>query len=723
VEPVVLSVVVPVYNVRAFLQDCLDSVLSQAGPDVEVIAVDDRSTDGSADILRSLEHPRLRTVFLPENVGLGFARNAGMDEAQGEYIAFLDSDDLLEPGALDAIRDRIVELDHPDVLLYDYARLFWDGRTQRNIKAELVAEAAARGRFTIEQFPELLDNFNSAWNKAYRRAWLDEVGLRFHQGYYEDISWTMRAMLQAGSIGGLDQVCLLYRQRVSGSILKTRSDKHLDALKQWAWVYSENDVVSFSPEVQAGIYHYMTGQLRYIYEANGRLPESSKRGFYTDMGRMMREHKPAEVRSTTAKRTLKRVVTSRDLYGVDRAIDRARRVPGKARSTARTAKKYARSAMNPDSREALRQRVRYRSARKAPVDKNLVLFSAYWHRSVSCNPGAIYEELRRTRPDLRLVWALDPSFGFVPPPGVETVVARSERYWELMAVAGTLVNNVNFETTFVKRPGQRMVQTQHGTPLKTMGIDLRHFPEAATMFTGFGGLLKRIATWDYLISSNRYSSIIWERCMPGHYKTVETGYPRNDVLVNGDPERAARTRAELGIAPDANVILYAPTMRDFQDEFASVWDLDRAAEKLSDDDVLLVRGHYLTSQEGRVDRGGRVIDVREYPSIESLCLAADVLVTDYSSVMFDFANTGKPIVIFAPDWEEYRRVRGAYFDLSQEHPGYFVEDEDELVQLLWDRPALQAMTQDDAYQAFRARFCEFDDGKAAQRVVELLFPR
>ena len=96
--------------------------------------------------------------------------------------------------------------------------------------------------------------------------------------------------------------------------------------------------------------------------------------------------------------------------------------------------------------------------------------------------------------------------------------------------------------------------------------------------------------------------------------------------------------------------------------------------------------------------------------------------TDYSSVMFDFANTGKPIVIFAPDWEEYRRVRGAYFDLSQEHPGYFVEDEDELVELLWDRPALQAMTQDEAYQAFRARFCEFDDGKAAQRVVELLFP-
>jgi CDP-glycerol glycerophosphotransferase len=163
-------------------------------------------------------------------------------------------------------------------------------------------------------------------------------------------------------------------------------------------------------------------------------------------------------------------------------------------------------------------------------------------------------------------------------------------------------------------------------------------------------------------------------------------------------------------------------MRDGDDAFRSPWDLDRAASSLADDDVLLVRGHYLTTQDGPAARGRRVIDVRQHPSVEDLYLAADVLVTDYSSTMFDFANTGKPIVIYAPDYDEYRRTRGMYFELRDENAGVFTEDEGALHDALADRAALVAAAEGAAYRAFRDRFCEFDDGHAAERVVDLLFP-
>ncbi|MCA0331604.1 MAG: CDP-glycerol glycerophosphotransferase family protein [Actinobacteria bacterium] len=716
------SVIVPVYNVRVFLAECLDSVLSQAGDDVEVIAVDDRSTDGSADILRSYEHPALRTVLLPENVGLGRARNAGIEAARGEYLLFLDSDDVLADGAIDAIRARIEATGRPEVLHYDYARLYWDRGAVRNVKADLLRRGEALGVFTIDAFPGLLQNFNSAWNKAYRRDLVDRLGLRFLPGYYEDISWTMRVMLEARSIACLDRVCLLYRQRVSGSILRSRTDKHFDAFDQWTRVYEENDVAAHTPAVQAALYDYMLGQLRTVFDAGGRLPASSRRRWYRQMGAVARERKPDVVPPAHRGKRLRRAAAERDLWAVDRALDAVRAVPRRAELGAGRVRTAARAVAVPEAREEVARRVRFRSARKNAVDQSLVVFSAYWHRSVSCNPYAIYEELARRRPDLRLVWGLDPRLGGTAPDGVDVLDPRSDEYWLAVATAGTLVNNVNFEMTFQKRPGQRFLQTQHGTPLKSMGLDLHQYPQAAAGFTDFAGLLRRISQWDYLLSSNRFSTLVWERCMPGHYETLELGYPRNDVLVRGDDARALRVREQYGVADGQRVVLYAPTMRDGDDAFRSPWDLDRAASSLADDDVLLVRGHYLTTQDGPAARGRRVIDVRQHPSVEDLYLAADVLVTDYSSTMFDFANTGKPIVIYAPDYDEYRRTRGMYFELRDENAGVFTEDEGALHDALADRAALVAAAEGAAYRAFRDRFCEFDDGHAAERVVDLLFP-
>jgi CDP-glycerol glycerophosphotransferase len=310
------------------------------------------------------------------------------------------------------------------------------------------------------------------------------------------------------------------------------------------------------------------------------------------------------------------------------------------------------------------------------------------------------------------------------PDGVEHVVAGSREYFDLIARAGWFVNNVNFPNHLVKRDGTVHVMTHHGTPLKKMGIDLRD-ARSGEARTNFAALLRRCARWDFSVSSNVFSTLAWERAYPVAFEAIESGYPRNDVLATATAADVARIRGELGIAPGQTAVLYAPTHREYEDGYVSVLDLAAVADGLGPDHVLLARLHLLLG-EGAVPhlvdlhKQDRVRDVAGHPSVEELCLAADVLVTDYSSIMFDYGVLDRPIVIHAPDWETYREMRGTYFDLMAEPPGAVTRTEAELVGAL--RSGAAAGDGATAMRAaFRERFCALDDGHAAERVVRRVF--
>jgi CDP-glycerol glycerophosphotransferase (TagB/SpsB family) len=195
---------------------------------------------------------------------------------------------------------------------------------------------------------------------------------------------------------------------------------------------------------------------------------------------------------------------------------------------------------------------------------------------------------------------------------------------------------------------------------------------------------------------------------PGTYETLEVGYPRNDRLAAATPGDVERVRASLGIAPGQTAVLYAPTHREYEEAYVPRLDLGRLAAALGPDHVVLVRPHYFYDPEPLV--GAQLVDVASHPSVEELCLAADVLLTDYSSIMFDYAVLDRPIVIHAPDWDEYRARRGVYFDLLAEPPGAVTRTQQEVVEALAERA-------DGERAAFRERFCALDDGHAAERVV------
>ncbi|MGW3252263.1 bifunctional glycosyltransferase/CDP-glycerol:glycerophosphate glycerophosphotransferase [Streptomyces fungicidicus] len=707
------SVIVPVHKVQGYLHACLDSVLGQSYRDIEVIAVDDRSPDGCGAILDAYaaRDERVRVLHLPENVGLGRARNAGMPHATGDYLFFLDSDDTLTPGALRALADRLDETGDPDVLVFDYARTHWWGGTRRNVLAPLLAEASG-GTFTAAERPAILDLLMVVWNKVYRRDFVEREGFTFPPGYYEDTPWTFPVLLSAERVATLDRICVYYRQRRRGSILSTTSRRHFDVHEQYARVFRFVDARPALAHWRPFLHAKMGEHCLDILAKPDRLPPSDKAEFFRRTAEMFRAHRPEGVRVPDGLRVLEGSYAGYVLRrGAGRAGRELERRAAQARAATAARASRARSALNP-----------YR-----PLDPGLVVYSAFSHRGVLGDPAAVHRAAREIAPHLRGVWVLADEEGVAGlPPDTEYVLLDSPGYRRVTERATFFVNNVNWPGALVKRPGSVHIHTHLGTPLKYMGADLLDRP-GARHGTDVPRMLRRADRWDYSLVANRHSELVWERAYPCHFTSVRTGSPRNDALAGAGPDSGRAVRERLGIPEGDTVVLYAPTRRDYRrDGLVERIDYARFAADLGEGRTLVVRLHpSLAAGPARglglaeLHRRGVLVDATDEPEAADVLLAADVLVTDYSALMFDYAVLDRPIVIHADDWAAYRASRGAYLDITAEAPGHVARSYPELA-WLFDSGTWRDAEAARLRSAFRKRYCEFDDGRAAERVVRTL---
>ena len=384
-------------------------------------------------------------------------------------------------------------------------------------------------------------------------------------------------------------------------------------------------------------------------------------------------------------------------------------------------------------------------AASTAVDEKLVFFESFGGRSFSCSPRAIFlSMLQQERfADYRFVWCFkgyragialeyDPALS---DPRVTIVKRGSTEYFDSLAAAKVLVLNTRLPEYVTPKPDQVFVQCWHGTPLKCLGYDVQI--ETTNALNTTQELADRFGLdatkWTYLLSPSAYTSrhLADAFGLPEERRAsvvLEEGYPRNDeiALAHADATcaRQQELREQLGVPEGKKVLLYAPTWRDNSYKagvgytFDYLIDFDLLQRELGDEWVVLFRPHYYIANHFDFSAyEGFVIDVASWGNINELYIAADALVTDYSSVMFDYAIMRRPIMLFVPDYDTYANdIRGFYFDLSK-IPGPHCKETSELVGHLKDIDGYWEQYRS-AYEAYVERFCPKDDGHAAARVID-----
>ena len=353
----------------------------------------------------------------------------------------------------------------------------------------------------------------------------------------------------------------------------------------------------------------------------------------------------------------------------------------------------------------------YRFFRSSKLSDS-ILFESFQGKVIGDNPYAIFQEVLSRNPSFELLFTTGSKTK--APEGAKGVRHGSIAWLKALASSKVLVNNTNFPGYFRKRSGQTYIQTWHGTPLKRLGRDIVDVVPTGSYLR----MMDREASyWDYLVSPSAYCSEIFPSTFGYKGNILETGYPRNDVLINQASKRDL-IRRSLGIADGQQVVLYAPTWRDSQRTATGNWKpVNFLPGSLGDNVTVLFRGHTNThsAHTAQVARG--TIDVTNYKNVAELYLAADVLVTDYSSSMFDFSVTGKPMIFLAPDFDDYVAKRGFYFDFEQLAPGPILRDSSFL------RKALESIDSQKSeyaqrYLAWQMKFNKLEDGLASKRVVD-----
>ncbi|MFI6880057.1 CDP-glycerol glycerophosphotransferase family protein [Streptomyces sp. NPDC050400] len=702
-----LSVIVHGRDVQGLLGACLDAVTGQLQPGVELLtaAVGEEAQDVA------VRHGGT-VVPLPDGTSDAAARAAGAGRARGDWLWFVHAKDRPPVGGVRALLDRVSEVpDTVDVVVADHVRSTWRSSGGGSGGDARYLAAAGRRDVTLGEAPGLLRVTPLLGNRALRAAFW-----RAHEkelAAADEMFPARAALVLADRIACTEQVALDVRE------LRPQSLPPVTAEQRYRLIGAYEDLQRLMQRhrtparPRAVLYDLMATEAMRVV-ARETMPDEVAREFFHRASAAAVRWEPAGHRRPGGLEGIRRRLLEEDAYTKYRAFQAANHRRRDLKAAVRAGKKKAGAKVRDHY---------YQRALRTPVDPELAVFSAYWDRGVACNPGAIAAKLAELAPHVRPVWVVSKATEPLLPPGTDHIVPGTRRYWEVMARAAYLTNNVNFPNAVVKRPDAIHLQTHHGTPLKKMGLDQLDYPTASKGLD-FDALLSRIDKWDYSVSANSHSTRMWEHAYPSHYTSLDHGYPRNDVYYSATAADIRAVRDRLGIAPGKRAVLYAPTHRDYEATWTPRLDLTALSERLGEDTVLLVRGHYFyggtASPLAGLRRSGRVIDVSTYDPVEELALAADALITDYSSIMFDYANLDRPIISYADDWETYAKTRGTYFDLMAEPPGHVARTQDELTEIL----AGGAWRDEESAKArahFRRRFCEFDDGHAAERVVRRVF--
>ncbi|MCF1685399.1 CDP-glycerol glycerophosphotransferase family protein [Tetragenococcus halophilus] len=368
-----------------------------------------------------------------------------------------------------------------------------------------------------------------------------------------------------------------------------------------------------------------------------------------------------------------------------------------------------------------------------PVRKDIVLFETFNGKLPSDNPYAVYQELVKQADKANLYWGIKKSLikeAKQQFPELNLIPRFSVKWLWLTTRANFWVFNSRMPNWLKKNKDTIYVQTWHGTPLKKLGADIQDVAMPGTNTEQYkNNFIREANRWDYLIAPNEYSEKIFKQAFQFQNNVLEIGYPRNDELVNNKNNQKLQDELKEKIIgkKSGRVILYAPTWRDDyfikkgSYKFYMPFNLEKIVNCLDKDDILIIRPHYLVGDsidiKGYEDRVKICID----ENINELYLISDLLITDYSSVMFDFAILQRPMLFYPYDMAHYKeKLRGFYLDYN-EVPGPIAEDEEKLYEFIRNFVSQgQFSGYESKKERFEQLFCSWENGEASQKITRLI---
>lgn len=750
-----VSIIIPYHGEEKYIEDCLVSLCEQEEKDFEAIVVCDDCTDEQIAALQAREGKFPMTVLTTgEKRGVAVARNVGLEQAAGDYILFLDCDDYLEPNAL----SELLALAEDRELVFSkrigtwYGRKFFYDKNQdkeaddQEEENEEEGDAEDHEDEEDEQAVELTEE--ESWYRTFAhmlradstiqgisvlgilfdRKFLTEQNIRFDENliYASDVPFVLRAFCAAESPGELKQRIYIHRwhndsinlpaiSQISDS--KTRIDEILGIYKE-----IEPLLAAKTEEPRAKLafdrkfIRYYVTRVSKFYVEGAKKERDAVYPKALECLRMLSLDAIAHSRRYT-----KKLIKYSFTHHPEEIAKKVRR-----HSSFQTLGRLVKS------RAACKKYLYRKVFSRMKMIDNMVVFESFFGRNYSDSPKYIYEYLGKNYPGkYRFVWILNRRSEEKMPFPCKRAKRFSLRYFYYMARAKYHVFNGRQPVYFIKRKGNIFLETWHGTPLKKLVFDMDEVTTASPLYKK--QFYTQTRSWDYLVAPNQFSEDIFRHAFMYDGKMLETGYPRNDILYLKDKEKEQLTleiKKELGIDPAKKVILYAPTWRDdeFYDhaqyKFTLKLDMEKMQEQIGNEYVLLLRTHYfivdfldLTPYEGFA------YNVSKYNDIARLYLISDVLITDYSSVFFDYANLRRPMLFFTYDLDKYQSVlRGFYMDVEEELPGPMLFDTDEVLDAIGNLPQIQKQYED-KYRIFCEKYCGWEDGSATQKVVEAVFDK
>ncbi len=756
-----ISIIIPFHRGEAYLRDCLDSLKEQKELDaadlkLEILLICDHAQESEyKHLTKASDRISILTYQLQEKTGVAAARNLGLSKATGDYVYFLDSDDYLYDNTIAILSQAALQQEED--IIYGKKQGTWFGRsvflTQEkeaedtedddsgsseetsnsddNTSAEaydtddMISEDRDPEKLRKQAYRILVAKRKgvrniSVLNILFRRSFIESHHISFPEElvYFSDVPFLLEALSKTEHFLYVPDARYIKRKH-NDSIHFPSLSQMKDPMRFYDFLDTYYETINRIPEDSE--LKQLLDKKYITYYTNVFAPKLKRSK--NDIWREENFDSMKEILGHTHTEVL------RELTGYKRRIVRAL-LSEKRKTSIRIVTihlGYLKLKKIFKNKRVLLMYLYHHYFTKWSLKNNWILFESFFGKSYSDSPKYIYEYLSKNFPGkYRMIWVIDKINTKIPYQH-KKIRRFSLRYYYYLGRCGYIVFNCRQPEWVIKRENNVFLQTWHGTPLKKLVFDIDEIVSASPRYKQ--QFYKQSRAWDYLIAPNEFSSKTFRRCFAYDNVMLETGYPRNDILHAPDKDKIARgIRTRLGIALDKKTILYAPTWRDDvyygkgQYKFELRLDLELMRKQLGEEYVILLRTHYFIADSIALEAmNGFAYNVSRYDDISELYLISDILITDYSSVFFDYANLKRPMLFFTYDLDKYRDIlRGFYFDIEKEVPGPLLYTTDEVIQAIKGIDSINREYHQ-RYDQFYHRFCDWEDGHAAEKVVKSVF--